>query len=723
MLNRFVPRAAGAFLLLLAAASSTLAATSTPTLDQLLSLRSVSRPRISPDGRFVAFEVSETDWKNNAYVTNLWLADTQSGRTWQLTRGRKSSDSAQWSPDGRWLAFITERESTSIAPLAPDKKEETKEAKKEEKPFDAKPDAHQIWLIAPLGGEAWQLTRHASRIESFRWSDDGKRIAFTAAVPESKAMKDRKEKYSDYEVFEEDFDQRQLWICDVAAAEGDGQPAEAKQITRDGKINVEDIDWSPDGTKIAFSATANPLLAYGNTGDIYVADLANGNAVKKVVALEGPESHPHFSPDGSELAFVTSLAQQWHYYMNDHIATVRVAEVLESAATRPADIQDVSAGFDEDATLLAWGPDGIYFRASQKTTAHLFRIDPRTKGIARVTSPDASYLSDVSFTRDFKTMAYTAAAARQVSEVFVSPVPAAAAALSPRRLTDMNAQLAGFTLGSVELVSWKSKDGTTIEGVLHKPADYDPARKYPLFLVIHGGPTGISRPTLNPANRYYPIEQFLARGALVLEPNYRGSAGYGQAFRSLNVRNLGVGDMWDVMSGIDSLIAKGIVDGNKLGSMGWSQGGYISAFLTTNTDRFRAISVGAGISDWMTYYVNTDITPFTPQYLHATPWEDPKIYADTSPITNIRKAKTPTLIQHGDRDKRVPPPNAFELYRGLRDTGVPARLILYAGFGHPITKPKSNRAVLQHNLDWFSHYVFGDPIPKDSPLKGSGEEE
>ncbi len=285
----------------------------------------------------------------------------------------------------------------------------------------------------------------------------------------------------------------------------------------------------------------------------------------------------------------------------------------------------------------------------------------------------------------------------------------------------MNAQLAGFTLGTVELVSWKSRDGATIEGVLHKPADYDPSRKYPLLVVIHGGPTGVSRPVRPPAQRYYPIEQFLAKGALVLEPNYRGSAGYGGAFRALNVRNLGIGDTWDVLSGVDALIAKGMVDGARMGSMGWSQGGYISAFLTTNTDRFKAISVGAGISDWTTYYVNTDITPFTRQYLHATPWEDPKIYASTSPMTNIRKARTPTLIQHGDSDKRVPPPNSFELYRGLVDAGVPARLILYKGFGHPITKPKSNRAVLQHNLDWFGHYVFGEPFPAKSPLYGSGE--
>ena len=214
-------------------------------------------------------------------------------------------------------------------------------------------------------------------------------------------------------------------------------------------------------------------------------------------------------------------------------------------------------------------------------------------------------------------------------------------------------------------------------------------------------------PTLSPNDRYYPVQIFLAKGALVLEPNYRGSAGYGAKFRALNVRNLGVGDMWDVMSGVDSLIAKGIVDPAKLGAMGWSEGGYISAFLTTHTDRFKAISVGAGISDWMTYYVNTDITPFTRQYLHATPWDDPAVYAKTSPITTIQQAKTPTLIQHGSADQRVPVPDAFELYRGLQDQHVPSRLILYTGFGHPITKPKSNRAVMQANLDWFSHYIWG----------------
>ena len=196
----------------------------------------------------------------------------------------------------------------------------------------------------------------------------------------------------------------------------------------------------------------------------------------------------------------------------------------------------------------------------------------------------------------------------------------------------------------------------------------------------------------------------------MLRPNYRGSAGYGAKFRALNVRNLGVGDYADVISGVDYLIAQGYVDKDRVGSMGWSEGGYISAFITTSSDRFKAVSVGAGISDWMTYYVNTDITPFTVQYLRATPWDDPEIYKVTSPISYISKAKTPTLIQQGSADKRVPVPNSFELRQALEDHGVPVKMVLYDGFGHPINKPKQQRAVMEENENWFGHYIWGDPL-------------
>jgi dipeptidyl aminopeptidase/acylaminoacyl peptidase len=290
-------------------------------------------------------------------------------------------------------------------------------------------------------------------------------------------------------------------------------------------------------------------------------------------------------------------------------------------------------------------------------------------------------------------------------------------------LTNLSDQLKGWQLSTKETISWKSTDGAEITGVLIKPADFDPKKKYPLFVIIHGGPAGISYPQkVDRSNRYYPIEQWAAKGAVLLEPNYRGSAGFGAAFRKLNYRNLGVGDYWDVISGVDYLIGQGFIDKDRVASMGWSQGGYISAYITTFSDRFKAVSVGAGISDWVTYYYRTDITPFTIHYLGANPWDDPEIYKKTSPMTYIDKAKTPTLIQHGEFDRRVPTTNAYKLYRGLQDKGVPSKLIIYKGFGHGISKPKENLAVLTHNWRWFSEYIYGEK-PKEEKFDEEKESE
>jgi dipeptidyl aminopeptidase/acylaminoacyl peptidase len=694
--------------------------THTPTLEEMIGLKRLDSSKISPDGKFVAYRVRQANWKDNEFVSQIWLANVVTGARFQLTRGKKSAGQQQWSPDGRWLGFITEREASAIElPSAEKKEEKPDDPSAKEKPSESggKPAARQIWLISPEGGEAWQLSKSESDIDGFQWSKDSKNIAFIANVPEAKSSKDRKEQFSDYDVYEKDYSQAQLWLLDVSAAVANSLPVSAKRLTSDFSLNVNSFSWSPDSKRIAFSAAKNPLLAFSGEEDIYLLDLAQNDSVKKIVALSGPDRSPIFSPDGRQLAFSTALAQPYYYYANGHIAVVDVAAVLAKSATTPADVRDLTAKFDEDPDALDWGPEGIYFVGLQKTNGHLFRVNPATSEIRRISSPDTFLLEDISLSADFKFAAVITEDATHMAELSVTALEP----FVPRKLTDLTSQVKDWKLGSAEVVSWKSHDGATIDGVLHKPADFDPSRKYPLLVIIHGGPTGISRPNLSPDKYAYPMQIFLSRGALILEPNYRGSAGYGAAFRALNVRNLGVGDMWDVMSGVDSLIAKGMVDPDKMGSMGWSQGGYISAFLTTHTDRFKAISVGAGISDWTTYYVNTDITPFTRQYLHATPWDDPEIYAKTSPITTIKHAKTPTLIQQGSNDKRVPVPDSFELYRGLQDQNVPARLILYNGFGHGVNKPKSQRALLQSNLDWFNLYIWGDPIPKDSPLYGSSE--
>jgi dipeptidyl aminopeptidase/acylaminoacyl peptidase len=441
-------------------------------------------------------------------------------------------------------------------------------------------------------------------------------------------------------------------------------------------------------------------LISGFSNNIYVLTVAS-KAVKKIVDTAGPDTNPRWSPDGKKIAYQTAAGSKFFFYTNSRIAVV-------PAEGGTPDI--LTAAFDEDPNLIEWGPDGIYFEAVQKTYGHLFRVNPETRAVEKLDAPDHVLAFGFSFSRDFKHAAFRAAMENEYVEIYAASV----APWKSQKLTAMGDQLKPFAVAHREVISWKSADGTAIEGILYKPADFDAKKKYPLLVVIHGGPTGVDQPVVS-ADRYYPIERFVAKGALVLRPNYRGSAGYGEKFRALNVRNLGVGDYADVISGVDALIAKGTVDKDRVGAMGWSQGGYISAFITASSDRFKAVSVGAGISDWMTYYANTDITPFTPQYLHATPWDDPEIYKKTSPISYIAKAKTPTLIQHGENDRRVPIPNAYELRQALEDRGVPVKMVVYKGFGHGITKPKQQRAVMEENENWFAQYIWGEKSAEPKP--------
>jgi dipeptidyl aminopeptidase/acylaminoacyl peptidase len=654
-----------------------------PTVDDLLTIKSVGGTQISPDGKWIAYTVGYGDFKTDAFVTQIWLVNSGTGKSFQLTRGDKSATTPRWSPDGQWLAFLSNRIE----------------------------DKNQIFLINPLGGEAQPLTKSETAISNFAWSEDGKTIAYTASEPTSQAQKDRKDYLDDYDVVREGYSYVHIWTLSVADAMNG--PVVGKQRTKKKDFSVDSFSWSPDGSMIAFSATLNPDLIQGTTSDIYLLQLSD-DSVKKIVDQPGPDNNPRFSPDGKQIVFSSAMGEKLFFASNSRLAVVSVD------GGPPRSITDT---FDENPGLVEWKADGIYFTGLQKTASHLFRVDPTSGKIARVSAPDDLMAGSFSLTRSGDRLAFTAGSPTSMNEVFITDVRV----FKPRALTGMTDQAKAFTLGTREVISWKSQDGATVEGILIKPADFDPTKKYPLLCIIHGGPTGVDRPLLlTPDSRYYPSDIWAARGALILKVNYRGSAGYGEKFRKLNVRNLGVGDAWDVLSGVDYLIAKGWVDKTKVGCMGWSQGGYISAFLTTSSDRFVAISVGAGISNWATYYYNTDITPFTINYLGNDPAEDPAIYQKTSPMSYIKNAKTPTLIQHGELDRRVPIANAYELRQGLENRGVKVEMVVYKGYGHGITKPKSMRAVMQHNLAWFNHFIWGDPLPDftapDLPKKETKDE-
>ncbi len=676
-----------------------------PSFEEVISLRNAGDAAISPDGGSVAFEVRSTDWEANRFDTEIWLA-RDGEEPFQLTRtAGGGSSGARWSPDGRWVAFLADRG-----------------------------DKQQIFMIRAAGGEATALTNHEPGIGSFAWAPDGRRIAFTAEEPKPAHSKALEKRFGSFEIDDAGYRMSHLWLVDAAPAASAAAeeapcplpPPEAAPVDSAGRIlpnsdstapppsgtckplpepvrltagdsmTVNDFAWSPDGREIAFSHRRDPLINSSATSDISVMEIGAG-AIRPLVRGPGYDGGVVWSPDGKSIVFQSAGGDTIsNFYRNGQLLRI---------AAGGGEAMRLAAGFDEEIGGLEWTPAGLFGIAWQGAAARrLVRIDPAS-GAVQIVPGGPEIISGATFSADGRSAAFTGQTPATLAEIYRSPVNR----LRPVALTRMTEQIRGWPVGTAELVQWQSTDGATIEGVLHKPADFDPARKYPLFVVIHGGPTGIDYPAPVPGY-VYPVVEWLAKGALVLRPNYRGSAGYGEAFRSLNVRNLGVGDAWDVLSGVDHLVAQGIVDTTRMGAMGWSQGGYISAFLTTTSNRFRAISVGAGISNWMTYYVNTDIHPFTRQYLEATPWQDPEIYAKTSPITYIAQAATPTLIQHGEFDRRVPIANAYELLQGLRDHSVPAKLIVYNGFGHGITKPKERLAAMWHNWQWFGEHLWGEMI-------------
>ncbi|MBX2913760.1 MAG: S9 family peptidase [Cyclobacteriaceae bacterium] len=655
-----------------------------PTFEQVISLRSVGNVVLSPDGKSAVYTVQTTDWDNNRYDTELWMW-REGSEPFQLTNNtRNSSMAPEFSPDGKWISFLSDRG-----------------------------NKNQVYLMRIDGGEPKAMTREEEGVSFYEWHPSGSQIVFVKSEKEDKLKKDREKRYGAFEADDKEFTRSHLWLIDInpnlidpaelpcyetidslKVKAGCIQWPKAQRLT-EGNFTVTSFVISPDGKSIAFGHQPDPLINSFMKSDISVVTLAD-KKITPLVTNASTDALEDWSPDSKHILFTSNGTDTTsNFYTNSRLFSIDVTTRV---------IKPLAKNLDEDLGGFTWTKTGIYSSVWNKTNRHLYSIDPVTGNhSALITSPQQIY--SYSFSQDGSKVVFVGRNGDQLNEVFISSINTP----QPQQITKFTNQVADWKVAQSEVISWKSKDGATIEGVLHKPANYDPSKKYPLMVVIHGGPTGIDTPTPVPGY-VYPILQWLDKGCLVLRPNYRGSAGYGEAFRSLNVKNLGVGDMWDVMSGVEYLDKKGMIDKTKMGSMGWSQGGYISAFLTTNTDAFKAISVGAGISNWMTYYVNTDIHPFTRQYLKATPWSDDAIYKKTSPMTNINKAKTPTLIQHGEYDRRVPIANAYELLQGLRDKNVPTELIVYKGFGHGINKPKERLAATWHNWQWFNKYVWGEEV-------------
>ena len=409
--------------------------TRTPTIDQSLEMHAVAQPRISPDGTRVLYQQSRTNWEANAFETDVWLANVATGESHLLTLASKSSTSAEWSPDGRWIAFLSDRQA----------------------PMPGSPaDKKQLYVMPADGGEAQQLTKMEKGVNDFEWAPDSQKIALLAQSPDSKAMKDRKDTFGDYHVFHADYQMQHLWL--LTLPKSGAMAEEPKLLTSTDAFSVGEFSFSQDGTRIAFSAQRDPDLISAFSSDIYVVTLAD-MAVKKIVDTPGPDHEPTWSPDSSQIAYVTSDANKFFFYANTRIA------VVPSGGGQP---KVLTSSFDEDASIARWAPEGIYFSARQKTAAGLFLLDTAAGTAKQIELPGTELASQFSFSKDFKHVAYVGSGANQYAEVYAADLPAA----KPAKLTHAGEQLSAFDTAKRSVVRWKSTDGTTIEGILYQPTDF-----------------------------------------------------------------------------------------------------------------------------------------------------------------------------------------------------------------------------------------------------------
>jgi dipeptidyl aminopeptidase/acylaminoacyl peptidase len=625
------------------------------TATDLLRVNGVTAPRISPDGARVAYTVSEVkmekdkEWKQ---TTHVWVVPTGGGKARQYTRGDKSASAPEWSPDGSMLAFLTDRE---------------------------KDGERQVWMMMADGGEAWAVTSHKGGVSGFRFSADGKRLVLTATDQPNKDEEDRKKVKDDTMVIDHDLKMAHLWVYDL-------DKKEEKRLT-EGNYTVSDPQWSPDGMRITYTTRPTPRADDGALSDVWVVTVASGEK-KKIAGEPGAADNARWSPDGKWIAFTGTPDR-------DPGPSTSFLYLYPADGGTP---KQLSPKFDLSVGTTVWSRDGktIYFSTNVLEAIELYAADVASGAVKQLTSRGGSTgITEVS--KDGKTFVGTMSSGTQPTEIYAT----SAGFGSIKPLTSHNSWLADYSLAQTEIVKWKSKDGTEVEGLLTKPVGYQAGSKVPLLLNPHGGPTGAS------INGFTGTVQVLAaNGFAVLQPNFRGSTGKGLAFSQANKNTWGKGDYEDCMSGVDAVVASGLADPDRLGAFGWSYGGYMTFWIDTQTDRFKAISPGAGLTNIYSMYSQTDIHRYLNWfYTDKAPWQNQDLYWDRSPMKYVNNVKTPTMIMHGQVDTRVPIAQAQEFYQALVELKVPVEFVVYPRENHGFTEPRHQMDRVRRYVKFFAKYL------------------
>jgi dipeptidyl aminopeptidase/acylaminoacyl peptidase len=620
-------------------------------IDSLNAMHGFREVAISLDGQRVA-------WVEGRHIH---VATLRGGRPTRITAGGGDEHDVAWSPDSREVAFLSNAEASNHSAV----------------------DQLQLYIAFAEGGPARRLTNLTGDLAEPQWSPDGKTVAllFTENALREPGPLEPMTPPSGI-IGKKVFEQRLITV-DVASGQ-------VRRISPS-SLYVYEYDWSPDGKKFVATAAPGEGDAHWYSAQIYIFDRETGE-VRPIYKPPLQIGVPRWSPDGKNIAFIAGL-------MSDEGSIGGDVFLIPAAGGKP---QNLTPGLKASPSWLTWLPSGdkILLLESSDGASALARLEVTSGHITSLwrgpetLSRGGSNFS-LSFARDGKTCALVRESFSKPPEIWAGPVG------DWRPITQLNRGL-DATWGKVESIHWRN-EGYTIQGWLCYPRDYDPARRYPLVVQVHGGPASVARPRWpRPFFNVTPLSQ---QGYFVLSPNPRGSLGEGEAFTRANVKDFGYGDLHDILAGVDYVVKNFPGDGNRVGITGWSYGGYMTMWAVTQTTRFRAAVSGAGIADWRSYFGENDIDEWLIPYFGASVYDDPAIYARSSPINFIKKVKTPTLMLVGDRDGECPAPQSFEFWHALQDQGIPNQFVVYAGEGHNIYKPQDQRDVFRRSVEWFNHYL------------------
>jgi dipeptidyl aminopeptidase/acylaminoacyl peptidase len=685
--------------------------------------RQIAAPTPSYDGKWLLYTLSTPDWKEAKRQTDIYLVSLDQGlpSTKQLTFTKdKNEAQPRWSRDGSFFVFASNRDAPDSASgrnqlylMRPDGGEarhitderrgvSTFAFSKDGKWLvyrSGRADEEQLYALPVAGidsAKPVQLTKQYAGVGLWRFAPDSKRIYFVTADTLDRDEKLRIEKKFSVAVRNMERPLSSLWALDVDSKQ-------ATRLTRDSTISVTSFEISPDGKWVGFrGASANRYHRFiteeSDYGDDFLLETATGRIERLTRNDEIGESNVSFSPDSRWIAFSASDDMTQFNFKNNRVYLRRVDD-------RGGQWRKLGGGFDGDVSVDFWSPDGrtIYFTTGVRATDQLLAVDVASGAVRQVTNEKASL--NVDRDEDTGVIIINYSDPKTPPTLFTAALDQIANRMSWRRLTDANPQARDLALGDEEEVSWKSTDGKMASGVLVKPVGYQPGKRYPLIVAIHGGPASADVLRFNGG---YNSEVYAGAGYAVLRPNYRGSTNYGEAHRNDIVNNYFQKGYEDIMTGVDYLIAQGIVDSTKMGVLGWSAGGHWSNWILTHTNRFKAISTGAGVANWISMYAQSDVQRNRQFYLgDKLPYENFDAYWNQSPIKYIKNAKTPTMIHVVQGDPRVPRPQSEELHMALKQLGVPTEFFVYPGETHGIPDPRNQLVKATAEMAWMDYWVRG----------------